>query len=80
MYEVAADGFLRKMVRSMVGGLIAAGSGTRTVDDLRAALTSRDRRRWPAPAEACGLTLLRVFYPDIQSKIRLNLRCLSKTS
>jgi tRNA pseudouridine38-40 synthase len=63
VYEVVADGFLRKMVRSMVGGLIAAGSGTRDIDDLREALLSGDRRRWPAPAEACGLTLLRVFYP-----------------
>jgi tRNA pseudouridine38-40 synthase len=63
VYEVTADGFLRKMVRSMVGGLVAAGSGARTVDDLREALAARDRRLWPPPAEACGLTLLRVFYP-----------------
>lgn len=62
-YEAEADGFLRKMVRSMVGGLIAAGRGAVTVEDLRAALQSRERRRWPAPAEARGLTLVRVDYP-----------------
>ena len=63
VYEVEADGFLRKMVRSLVGGLVAAGRGVVTVDDLRAALEARDRRCWPAPAEARGLTLVRVDYP-----------------
>ncbi len=64
VYEVEADGFLRKMVRSMVGGLVAAGRGAATVEGLAAALGARDRRRWPAPAPACGLTLVRVDYPD----------------
>lgn len=71
IYEVVADGFLRKMVRSMVGGLIAAGSGLRTVADLEAAMKAGDRQRWPPPAEACGLTLVRVRYAEVQSKIRL---------
>jgi tRNA pseudouridine38-40 synthase len=62
VYEVEADGFLRRMVRSMVGGLVAAGRRTTTVGDLAAALEARDRRRWPAPAEARGLTLVRVNY------------------
>jgi tRNA pseudouridine38-40 synthase len=64
-YEVEADGFLRKMVRSMVGGLIAVGRGTATPEDLATALAARDRRAWPAPAPPCGLTLVRVDYsPD----------------
>ncbi len=62
VFDVEADGFLRKMVRSMVGGLIAAGSGGRSVAELRRALLAADRRRWPAPAEARGLTLVRVVY------------------
>jgi tRNA pseudouridine38-40 synthase len=62
-YEVEADGFLRKMVRSMVGGFVAAGVGAATVASLVVALAARDRRRWPAPAAACGLTLVRVDYP-----------------
>jgi tRNA pseudouridine38-40 synthase len=65
VYEVEADGFLRKMVRSMVGGLIEAGRGAREVEDLRRALLARDRRAWPAPAEARGLTLLGVRYPPV---------------
>ena len=61
-YEVAADGFLRKMVRSMVGGLIAVGRGALSPAELEAALEACDRRAWPAPASACGLTLVRVDY------------------
>ncbi len=63
VYEVEADGFLRRMVRSLVGGLVAAGRGATTVEALRRALEGRDRRLWPAPAEARGLTLVRVDYP-----------------
>ena len=63
LYEVEASGFLRKMVRSLVGGLVAVGRGALSVDELKAALLARDRRAWPAPAEARGLTLVRVDYP-----------------
>lgn len=63
VYEVEADGFLRKMVRSLVGGLLAAGRGERSVEALARALAARDRRAWPPPAEARGLTLVRVDYP-----------------
>jgi tRNA pseudouridine38-40 synthase len=63
VYEVEADGFLRKMVRSMVGGLIAAGRGALGPADLARALDARDRRAWPAPAPPSGLTLVRVDYP-----------------
>jgi len=63
VYEAEADGFLRKMVRSMVGGLVAAGRGTLGIDELARALRARDRRAWPAPAAARGLTLVRVDYP-----------------
>jgi len=63
VYEAEADGFLRKMVRSMVGGLIAAGRGAMRPEDLARALAARDRRAWPPPAPACGLTLVHVSYP-----------------
>jgi tRNA pseudouridine38-40 synthase len=62
VYEVVADGFLRKMVRSMVGGLIAAGRGQCAPEALSARLAEGDRRRWPAPAAAHGLTLVAVAY------------------
>jgi tRNA pseudouridine38-40 synthase len=71
VYEVEADGFLRKMVRSLVGGLVAAGRGALGVEDLRRALLARDRRAWPPTAAARGLTLVRVAYaapaaPDVE--------------
>lgn len=65
VFETEADGFLRKMVRSMVGGLIAAGRGGATPAELRRALQARDRRAWPPPAEARGLVLVRVFYGGV---------------
>jgi tRNA pseudouridine38-40 synthase len=63
VYEAAADGFLRKMVRSMVGGLLEIGRGAWSGVALREALERRERRGWPAPAEARGLSLQRVDYP-----------------
>jgi tRNA pseudouridine38-40 synthase len=62
-YEVEAQGFLRKMVRSLVGGLVAVGRGVLSLEDLVTALRARDRRAWPPPADARGLTLVRVDYP-----------------
>jgi tRNA pseudouridine38-40 synthase len=62
VYEVEADGFLRKMVRSMVGGLVAAGRGTHDLAAFTEALRARDRREWPPPAPARGLVLVRVNY------------------
>ena len=62
VFDVEADGFLRRMVRAMVGGFIAAGRGATTVDDLVEALQSRDRGRWPAPAGPEGLYLVSVRY------------------
>lgn len=62
VYEVEGDGFLRKMVRSIVGGLLAVGRGAATAAVLEYELHARDRRRWPPPAPAHGLTLVRVSY------------------
>jgi tRNA pseudouridine38-40 synthase len=69
VYEIEADGFLRKMVRSLVGGLLALGRGTATLDGLRRALEAGDRSAWPAPAPACGLTLVRVYYPPHDERV-----------
>ncbi|HET7291710.1 MAG TPA: tRNA pseudouridine(38-40) synthase TruA [Vicinamibacteria bacterium] len=65
VFETEADGYLRKMVRSMVGGLVAAGRGVLSVAELKRALDARDRGAWPAPAAARGLTLVRVDYDPV---------------
>lgn len=64
VYEVEGEGFLRKMVRSIVGGLLAVGRGALTPAVLEYELHARDRKRWPAPAPAHGLSLVRVGYED----------------
>jgi tRNA U38,U39,U40 pseudouridine synthase TruA len=38
------------------------GRGAVALEGLQAALEARDRRLWPPPAEACGLTLVHVEY------------------
>lgn len=57
-----ADGFLRYMVRTIVGTLIDVGRGKRTAASVAAALESRDRASVGPSAPANGLTLLRVDY------------------
>lgn len=62
IYEVEASGFLRKMVRGLVGGIVEVARGSLTFAQLERALKACDRRAWPAPADARGLTLVRVDY------------------
>jgi len=57
-----ADGFLYKMVRSLVGVLAAVGEGKLTVAHVRAILQSRERTAAVQTAPAQGLFLVKVFY------------------
>jgi len=57
-----ADGFLRYMVRTIVGTLIEVGRGKRTAAGTGEILESRDRSRAGPSAPANGLTLVRVDY------------------
>ena len=61
--DVVADGFLRHMVRSIVGTLVDAGWGRRSVEDVAATLDSRRREDAGQTAPAHGLFLVRVSYP-----------------
>jgi tRNA pseudouridine38-40 synthase len=61
-YRVTGTGFLRHMVRTIVGTLVEIGSGRRPPDDVIRILESRDRRRAGATAPPHGLTLMRVHY------------------
>ena len=62
--EAVGNGFLYKMVRSIVGTLLEVGRGERTADDVEATLGSRDRTRAGPSAPARGLTLQSVEYDD----------------
>ncbi|MEO8071031.1 MAG: tRNA pseudouridine(38-40) synthase TruA [Acidobacteriota bacterium] len=60
--EVEGEGFLRHMVRIIVGTLSEVGSGRRRPDGMTAVLEARNRRAAGLTAPACGLTLVRVRY------------------
>ncbi len=58
----AARSFLHRQVRSMVGTLMEAGAGRRTIASVGAALAARDRRACGQVAPAEGLYLAMVKY------------------
>lgn len=60
--EAEANGFLRYMVRTIVGTLMEVGRGRRSAERVRAILASRNRAEAGPTAPASGLTLLRVDY------------------
>jgi tRNA pseudouridine38-40 synthase len=57
-----ADGFLRHMVRNLVGTLIEVGQGRRRAGDTGRLLAGRDRRRAGPTAPPEGLVLERVTH------------------
>jgi tRNA pseudouridine38-40 synthase len=59
---MSADGFLRYMVRSIAGTLLAAGRGELDAELIERAINGGDRSLAGATAPACGLTLLSVRY------------------
>ena len=60
--EIEADGFLRYMVRNIVGTLVDCGLGRLTAGDVADIIASRDRRLASATAPPQGLFLVRVCY------------------
>ncbi len=64
MIEIVAcaNGFLRYMVRSIAGTLLAVGRGEMNVEDITRAIECGDRELVGATAPAHGLTLMRVDY------------------
>ena len=61
-YEVTGNGFLRHMVRNIVGTLIDVGRRRLASEEVCAILDSRDRGRASATAPPHGLTLWSVEY------------------
>jgi tRNA pseudouridine38-40 synthase len=62
VYEIAGNGFLRHMVRIIVGTLVEIGRGRRPVEWMDEVLASRDRTRAGPTAPAQGLILTGVEY------------------
>lgn len=61
-YEVRGDGFLRHMVRAIVGTLVEVGRGRRPAAWVDEVLGSRDRAHAAQTAPASGLFLVQVEY------------------
>ena len=62
IFRIEADGFLRYMVRNIVGTLVDVGLGKITSADFKQILDSKDRSQAGATAPPQGLTLIRVIY------------------
>ncbi|WP_310992632.1 tRNA pseudouridine(38-40) synthase TruA [Aequorivita marina] len=64
VFRIAADRFLRNMVRAIVGTLLDVGYGKTSMEDLKAILNSKSREEAGASAPAKGLYLTKVEYPQ----------------
>ncbi len=60
--EVVGDGFLRHMVRAIVGTLADVGAGLYAPESVAAMLGARNRQAGGPTAPASGLTLMEVTY------------------
>jgi tRNA pseudouridine38-40 synthase len=63
IWRFTADGFLKQMVRNLMGCLVACGRGRLAPARAAAILHHADRSQAPATAPPQGLTLVRVTYP-----------------
>ncbi len=67
---IEANGFLRHMVRNIVGTVVEAGLGKMNVEEFRAILESKDRQTAGIKAPGQGLFLVKVHYStmDVAAK------------
>ncbi len=61
-FHISANGFLRYMVRSIVGTMLEVGRGEKDFDTIQTAIKGGDRSLAGITAPANGLTLLKVSY------------------
>ncbi len=61
-FDIEGTAFCHQMVRSIVGFLVAVGTGKRQADELPAVIAARDRNQAEQPAPPHGLVLWQVDY------------------
>ncbi|WP_432738377.1 tRNA pseudouridine(38-40) synthase TruA [Maridesulfovibrio sp. FT414] len=64
LLRVCGSGFLKQMVRNMIGCLVEIGRGKAEPDSVRSLLQMKDRTLAPATAPAQGLCLEGVYYGE----------------
>lgn len=62
VFTFTGNGFMRYMIRFLVGTLLQVGKGKLTLDEVKKALDSSERRVVSYKAEPQGLTLVKVIY------------------
>jgi tRNA pseudouridine38-40 synthase len=60
--KVESHGFLKYMVRNIIGTLVEVGRGKREPEEMKQIIESRDRTIAGVTAPACGLFLKEVKY------------------
>jgi len=61
-FEIEANGFLKQMVRAIIGTLVEIGKGRMKATEIRKILNSKDRKKAGPTAPAQGLFLKEVKY------------------
>lgn len=67
VWHFQADGFLKQMVRNMMGLLAEVGRGRMQPNEVAKIIEAKDRTVSAATAPASGLTLVRVFYNSTEN-------------
>lgn len=64
VFHIAADRFLRNMVRAIVGTLMEIGQGKQPISYMRTVIESKNRSEAGTSVPAHGLYLTKVIYPE----------------
>jgi tRNA pseudouridine38-40 synthase len=75
-FEIVGTGFLKQMVRNIVGTCIEVSQGKRSVESIPDLLLARDRRLAGHTVPAAGLFLTKVFYEmnDLERQSALTMK------
>lgn len=68
VFTIAADRFLRNMVRAIVGTMINIGSGKVSLNDFRKIIESKNRSKAGFSVPAHGLYLTKIEYPYLSDE------------
>lgn len=63
-FIIEGNGFMRHMIRMIMACLIDVGKGKLKISDMKRILDSKDKTAYSGMAEACGLYLTEVVYPE----------------